>query len=143
MSEDTFIKVYGVKGCTRYRKVIDFLNVNKLLFSTINLTTDKIDPNDIKDMLVLVSNGFNDIVSENSAIFKQSNIDFNEMSFNDAISFIISHPQIIHRPIILQYYNSKPIRLLIGYNKNDINVLLRDDNKIYFSSNPCIFHHDE
>jgi hypothetical protein len=67
---------------------------------------------------------------------------FSDMIYKDAVNFVINNQQVLHRPIIIQYYNDKPLRLLIGYNANDITVLLRKDDDKYFSSTPCAFHTD-
>ncbi|MDR0825885.1 MAG: hypothetical protein LBM72_01315, partial [Mycoplasmataceae bacterium] len=48
---------------------------------------------------------------------------------NEIIKLIITYPEILSRPIIIQYVNDKPYRLLIGYNNHDIEIFLRKDTK--------------
>lgn len=136
------IVVYGVKGCVRCTKVLKFLDEHDLSYVFKNLSKEHFTVQEISDILWLTDNGFEDLVTNKSAAYAQMPVPFEDMAYKDAIAFVIEHQQITHRPIIIQYFNNKPLRLLIGYNANDIKVLLRNDDEKYFGHSPCSFHTD-
>lgn len=142
MATNKLIKFFGINGCVRCKKAEDFLKSHKFNYERKNLTTEKLTPQEIKDMVFLSDNGFEDIVVSKSSAFKKVNNDFESLKYNEAIKFIIDNPQVVHRPIIIQYINNHPYRLLIGYNASDLKILLRKDDEKYFSSTVCEFFDD-
>jgi regulatory protein spx len=131
------IKLFTIKGCIRCKKIEEFLIEHKLEYSKKDLMMTTFTDEEVKDILSLAPEGFNDIISSRSLIFKKENIKFEDMPMNDAIEFIKSHPDACHRPIILQYFENRPIRLLVGFNKAENQILLRTDDEKYFKSIPC------
>jgi regulatory protein spx len=131
------VKLFTIKGCIRCKKIEEFLVDNKLEYVKKELNVTTFTTEDLQDILKLAPDGFNDIISSRSLIFKKEKINFEDMSTNDAIEFIKQHPEACHRPIILQYFDNKPIRLLVGFNKAENQILLRKDDEKYFKSIPC------
>jgi regulatory protein spx len=122
--------------------VENFLKEHNIPYVFKNLVNEKMTKEEIEDILSLTNNGFDDLVSTKTSSYKKLNIKFDEILFNDAIQLIIDHPEILHRPITVQYLEDKPLRLLIGYNNSDILILLRKDDEKFFSHHPCGFHND-
>ena len=70
-------------------------------------------------MLIASENGFEDIISTRSKIIKENKVDINSMNLNQLMDFIIEHPTILKRPIILS-----DLELQVGYNVDDITLFL-------------------
>jgi regulatory protein spx len=122
--------------------VENFLKEHNIPYKFKNLVNEQLTKEEIEDILSLTNNGFDDLVSTKTSAYKNLNLNFGETLFNDAIKIIVDHPEILHRPIALQYFNDKPLRLLIGYNSSDILIFLRKDDEKFFSLHPCGFHND-
>ena len=74
---------------------------------------------DMKQILRLTENGFEDIVSTRSKAFKALHIDLSDLGFNQLLDLLVEKPQLLKRPII---YDGR--RLQIGYNEEDIRAFL-------------------
>lgn len=73
-------------------------------------------------MLANSENGFDDIISVRSKVFKDSNIDIDSMKIHDLVEFIIKNPTILKRPIIVTDND-----LQVGYNDDDITLFLPEE----------------
>jgi regulatory protein spx len=70
-------------------------------------------------MLANSENGFEDIISTRSKIFKEKHLDPESMSVQSLVDFIISYPSVLKRPIIIN-----ETELQVGYNNEDITIFL-------------------
>jgi len=70
-------------------------------------------------MLVNSENGFEDIISLRSKVFKEQTIDLESMKINELVEFIIANPTILKRPIIVT-----DNEIQVGYNDDDITLFL-------------------
>lgn len=70
-------------------------------------------------MLANSENGFEDIISTRSKIFKEMDLDIDSMKMGELITFIVDNPSILKRPIILTDYE-----IQVGYNDDDITLFL-------------------
>ena len=84
-----------------------------------NLFSNRITANDINLMLKNAENGFEDIISTRSKIFKEQNLDVESMSVNQLKDFIIDNPSVLKRPIILDDQ-----KMQVGYNDEEIRVFI-------------------
>ena len=139
------IKFFTTNDCLGCRHAKKFLEDNKIEFIEKNFTKERLSEQELKDILSLTNNGFEDIISIRSKEFaKFDQKDLEDMKFNDIIELIIKHPTILRRPIIIQFNTSNiPYRLLVGYNSSDIEIFSRSNNEkenIYRSAK-CIFKH--
>ena len=68
----------------------------------MNLANDdvKLSKDDIFRMLANSENGFEDIISTRSKIFKEKKLDPENMSVKELVEFIIAYPSVLKRPII-------------------------------------------
>ena len=64
-------------------------------------------------------NGFDDIISTRSKVFKEKKLDPDNMSVQELIEFIIDYPSVLKRPIIINENE-----LQVGYNNEDITIFL-------------------
>ncbi|MDR2462023.1 MAG: Spx/MgsR family RNA polymerase-binding regulatory protein [Mycoplasmataceae bacterium] len=122
------IKLFTTPNCLGCKNSRNFLTTNGFEFIERDISKEGITRDELIDILYLSENGFDDIVSVRSNSFKTlKSKKIDDLSFNDALDLIQANPLILHRPIIVQYNEKKvPTRILIGYNKDDITIFLRD-----------------
>ncbi|MDR3163604.1 MAG: Spx/MgsR family RNA polymerase-binding regulatory protein [Mycoplasmataceae bacterium] len=119
------LKIYVTPGCLGCRLAMAFFDRHCISYIKKNILKEKLKPEEIMDILSLSENGFDDILSTRSKEHQQKRRQINNYTIGEMIELIILYPQILSRPIIIQYHNSRPQRLLIGYNSNDIEIFLR------------------
>ncbi len=113
------IKVYTSPSCLSCRKVKRYFTKYNIPFVEKNILHTKLTKEDIFRMLVNSENGFEDIISIRSKVFKEQNIDLEAMKINELIEFIIANPTILKRPIIVT-----DNEIQVGYNDDDITLFL-------------------
>ncbi len=123
------IKILYSSNCYSCKKAINFFTENNIEVIKVNLTKSKLNEALFKDILSLTLNGFEDIISPRSKYIINNKIDINSLHTNEVVRLVIERPNILRRPIIVQYNRSnKPYRLLVGYNSEDILIFLRASN---------------
>lgn len=113
------IKLYTAPSCHGCRKVKKYFKENNIPFEEKNIINNKLHREEIYKMLIHSENGFDDIISTRSKIFKENGIEFNKLNLSQLIDFIIQNPTVLKRPIILNDYE-----LQVGYNIDDITIFL-------------------
>lgn len=113
------IKIYTAPSCLSCRKVKKYFNDNNIPFVEKNIINTKLTREEIYRMLLSSENGFDDIISKRSKIIKENNVDVDNMKLNELMNFIIEHPTILKRPIIVS-----DMELQVGYNVDDITLFL-------------------
>jgi regulatory protein spx len=113
------ITIYTTPSCSSCRKAKKWLDEHKVPYEEKNLFNHRISDMDIDLMLHHAENGFDDIISTRSKIFKEQELDVDDMSVSELKNFIINHPSVLKRPIIV---DSK--RMQVGYNDEEIRVFI-------------------
>ena len=113
------VTIYTTNSCSSCKKAIKWLKDHNIKYVEKNLFTEPITNNDIKIMLENTENGFDDIISTRSKIIQASNIDLDEMTYNELTDFIIENPSILRRPIIVD-----DRKMQIGYNDEEIRAFI-------------------
>lgn len=113
------IQLYTSPSCLSCRKVKKYFNKYGIKYVEKNILHTKLSREDIFKMLANSENGFDDIISVRSKVFKENNLDINSMKIHQLIDFIIENPTILKRPIIVTDYD-----LQVGYNDDDITLFL-------------------
>lgn len=113
------IIIYTSNSCASCRKAVKWLTDNNIEFKEINFFNTPITKKDILKMLENSENGFEDIISRRSKVFTQNNLDIDSMSFNELVDFIIKHPSILKRPIIIDEK-----KFQVGYNDEEIRMFI-------------------
>lgn len=116
------IKIYTSPSCLGCRKVKKYFKEHNINYEEKSIINNKLKREDIYKMLVHSENGFEDIISTRSKVFKENNIDLDDLNLNQLIDFIIEHPTVLKRPIILNDYE-----LQVGYNVDDITLFLPEE----------------
>ncbi|MBU1144892.1 MAG: Spx/MgsR family RNA polymerase-binding regulatory protein [Firmicutes bacterium] len=113
------ITLYTSSSCSSCRKAKKWLEENQIPYKEKNIIGIRLTRDDIINMLKFSENGFEDIISTRSKIFKDSNLDTDEMRFGELADFIIHNPTILKRPIII---NDKIMQT--GYNEDEIRAFI-------------------
>ena len=124
------IKVYTAPSCLGCRKVKKYFKDHKIEFEEKSIINHKLKREDIYKMLMHSENGFDDIISTRSKVFKENNVDLEDLNLNQLVDFIIAHPTVLKRPIILNDYE-----LQVGYNVEDITLFLPEE----YRKDECLF----
>jgi regulatory protein spx len=113
------ITLYTSSSCSSCRKAKKWLEENNIPFKEKNIVGIRLTKDDIINMLKFSENGFDDIISTRSKIFKDRPLDTEEMHFGELADFIIDNPTILKRPIIV---NEKIMQT--GYNEDEIRAFI-------------------
>jgi regulatory protein spx len=70
-------------------------------------------------MLENAENGFDDIISTRSKVFKEQDLDIEDMRISELKEFILDNPSVLKRPIIID-----GDKLQVGYNDEEIRVFI-------------------
>lgn len=113
------IQIYTTPSCASCRKAKKWFDQYKIPYSEKNIFSIKLSKEDIFKMLANSENGFDDIISTRSKVFKEKKLDPDSMSVHELIDFIIDYPSVLKRPIIINENE-----LQVGYNNEDITIFL-------------------
>jgi len=113
------IQIYTTPSCASCRKAKKWFDQYKIPYSEKNIFSIKLTEDDIYRMLANSENGFDDIISTRSKVFKEKHLEPDTMSIKQLIGFIIDNPSVLKRPIILT-----ETELQVGYNNEDITIFL-------------------
>lgn len=115
------LKIYTSYNCSSCKKAMSWLDDSGIHFEEYNFFSRGLNENEVRQMLKYATNGFEDVVSERSSVYKRHVTAIEEMSTKQLIDFIIEYPAILKRPIIVDDVTEM---ILVGYNKNDMEYLL-------------------
>lgn len=113
------IKLYTSPSCSSCRKVKKYFKQYNIEYVEKNILTTPLTRDDIFKMLINSENGFDDIISIRSNIYKENYKKIEKMKIHDLIDFIIENPSVLKRPIIVTDYE-----IQVGYNDDDIELFL-------------------
>lgn len=98
------------------RKARTWLTNHQIPFEEINLNkTSEIPKHDFLHILSLTEAGLDDIIAKKSDIYKELDIDFENITISEILSLINEHRALIKRPIIVD-----DTHLQIGFNDDGI-----------------------
>jgi regulatory protein spx len=113
------IQIYTTPSCASCRKAKKWFDQYNIPYSEKNIFSIKLSKEDIFKMLANSENGFEDIISTRSKIFREKKLEPECMSVQALVSFIIEYPSVLKRPIIINENE-----LQVGYNNEDITIFL-------------------
>ena len=113
------IQIYTTPSCASCRKAKKWFDQYKIPYSEKNIFSIKLSKDDIFRMLANSENGFDDIISTRSKVFKEKKLDPDSMNTKSLVEFIIENPSVLKRPIIIN-----ETELQVGYNNEDITIFL-------------------
>ena len=113
------IQIYTTPSCASCRKAKKWFDQYKIPYSEKNIFSIKLSKEDIFKMLANSENGFDDIISTRSKVFKEKQLEPDAMTIQELVDFIIENPSVLKRPIIINENE-----LQVGYNNEDITIFL-------------------
>lgn len=113
------ITIYTTPSCSSCRKAKKWLDDHKIGYDEKNLFNSQITMDDIDAMLRNAENGFEDIISTRSKIFKEKALDVEDMKISELKQFILDYPSVLKRPIIIDGE-----KMQVGYNDEEIRVFI-------------------
>ena len=113
------IQIYTTPSCASCRKAKKWFDQYKIPYSEKNIFSIKLSKEDIFKMLSNSENGFDDIISTRSKVFKEKQLEPDSMTTQELVDFIIENPSVLKRPIIINENE-----LQVGYNNEDITIFL-------------------
>ena len=113
------VTIYTSPSCASCRKVKKWFIEQNIPFKEKNIFSSTLDENELKDILSKTENGTEDIISTRSNVFKEGNIDVDNMSINQLVAFIKENPSVLKRPIIVD-----DRRVQVGYNEEEIRTFI-------------------
>ena len=113
------IQIYTTPSCASCRKAKKWFDQYNIPYSEKNIFSIKLSKEDIFKMLANSENGFEDIISTSSKVFKEKKLNPDSMSVKELVEFIIENPSVLKRPIIIN-----DNELQVGYNNEDITIFL-------------------
>ena len=125
------IQIYTTPSCASCRKAKKWFDQYKIPYSEKNIFSIKLSKEDIFKMLANSENGFDDIISTRSKVFKEKQLEPDNMTIQELVDFIIENPSVLKRPIIINENE-----LQVGYNNEDITIFLPQElrNRECFNS---------
>lgn len=113
------ITIFTTPSCSSCRKAKKWLDDHKIPYQEKNLFNQRITEADIDQMLENAENGFEDIISTRSKVFKEQDLDVEDMRISELKAFIIDNPSVLKRPIIID-----DDKMQVGYNDEEIRVFI-------------------
>ena len=113
------IKILVSPSCASCRKVKKWFDENQIPYESVNIFSDSLTYDDIKEAIAKSENGTDDIISRRSKVFQESGVDFDEMTVSQLIGFVLENPSVLKRPIIIDDH-----RLQVGYNSEEIRTFI-------------------
>jgi regulatory protein spx len=113
------ITIFTTPSCSSCRKAKKWLEDHKIPYEEKNLFNQRITVEDIDRMLENAENGFEDIISTRSKIFKEQSLDVEDMRVSELKEFIIDNPSVLKRPIMIDGE-----KMQVGYNDEEIRVFI-------------------
>ena len=129
------IRIYTAPSCASCRKVKAWLKENDLPFVEKNIFSTSLHKEELQELLARSENGTDDIISKRSKVIKEQNIDVEDMSVNELISFIQDNPSILKRPIMLD-----DRRFQVGYNSEEIRAFIPRNLRNLSDCKPDYYH---
>ncbi|OQX93926.1 MAG: hypothetical protein B6I17_00745 [Tenericutes bacterium 4572_104] len=126
------ITLYTSSSCSSCRKAKRWFESYNIEYREKNIIGIKLTRKDIINMLKYSENGFEDIISTRSKVFKESNLNPEEMKFSELAEFIIDNPTILKRPIII---NDQIMQT--GYNEDEIRAFIPREFRKFINCEGC------
>ncbi|MEN2767046.1 transcriptional regulator SpxA [Ornithinibacillus xuwenensis] len=113
------VTLYVTPSCTSCRKAKAWFQNNNIPFKERNIFSEPMSFDEIKSILRLTEDGTEEIISERSKVFKEIDVDIDQLPMKELYQLIQENPGLLRRPIIIDEK-----RLQVGYNEDEIRRFL-------------------
>ncbi|MBO8162235.1 MAG: transcriptional regulator Spx [Brevibacillus sp.] len=110
---------YTYPSCTSCRKAKAWLNANGVDYVERHLFKNPPSVEELLDIVKKTHNGMDEILSTRSQLFKQLEVDINELTVSQLLEMLSEEPRLLKRPIITDGEN-----VIVGYNQQAMKSLL-------------------
>lgn len=108
------VTIYGIP-CSSTRKAKKWFNANGIEYVERNILKEPITIDELKGILRMTEFGTDEILSTRSRVYRELNLNFDELSLGELLEIIHQNPKILKTPII-----QDEKRLQIGYQEDVI-----------------------
>ena len=95
-------QIFHNSRCSKSRQALQILQDSNCDIEIINYLETDLDVSLIKDVLKKLSLKPRDIIRTNEQDYKDNNLEEDNLSDDDLINFMIKHPKLIERPIVIK-----------------------------------------
>jgi len=113
------VRIYTSPSCSSCRKVKKWFELQGIQYEERNIFSATLNENELKEMLAKTENGTEDIISTRSKIIKEQNLDVENLSISQLVTFIRENPSVLKRPIMVDQR-----RIQVGYNEEEIRTFI-------------------
>ena len=94
------IKIYQKPTCTTCRQVHAALKESGVDFDAVDYYTERISKAKLKDLLRKMGIPAKELLRKNEDAYKKLKLSEKELPENELVSLMVSHPDLIQRPIV-------------------------------------------
>lgn len=113
------VTVFTTPSCGSCRKAKAWFEKHQIDYVERNIIANPLSMDEIKSILRLTEEGTDEIISTNSKVFQELNVDIESLPLNALYKLIIDNPKMLRRPIMIDEK-----RLQVGYNEDEISRFL-------------------
>lgn len=112
------VTIYGLE-CKSTKKARQWMVKNEIPFVDRNIREEPLTVGELQDILRMTLDGTDGIIATRSNIYKELNLDIEELSLLELLEIIHEHPRLLKSPIIVDEK-----KLQIGYHEEEIRQFL-------------------
>ena len=112
------VTIYGL-GCRSTNKARLWMKKNGIPFVERNIVKEPLTVSELQEILRMTVDGTDGIISTRSQIYKELNLDLEELTLQELLELIHKHPRLLRSPIIIDEK-----RLQAGYQEDEIRQFL-------------------
>lgn len=112
------VTIYGL-GCKSTRKARQWMLKNDVSFVERNINEEPLTVGELQDILRMTIDGTDGIIATRSNVYKELNLDLDELTLMELLEMIHEHPRLLKSPIIVDEK-----KLLVGYHEEEIRQFL-------------------
>lgn len=112
------VSIYGL-DCKSTKKAKQWFKKQGMPFVERNIVKEPLTVSELREILRMTDDGTDGIISTRSQIYKELNLDLDELSLYELLELIQQYPRLLKSPIIVDEK-----RLLAGYHEDGIRQFL-------------------
>lgn len=112
------VTIYGLE-CKSTKKARQWMVKNEIPYVDRNIKEEPLTVGELQDILRMTLDGTDGIIATRSNIYKELNLDLEELSLLELLEIIHEHPRLLKSPIIVDEK-----KLQIGYHEEEIRQFL-------------------
>ena len=106
--------LYHNPRCSKSRKALEILKLNTENYEIINYLQSPIVKDSIREVINATNISKNNLIRKNEAIFKDLNLNLDELFTDQIIDIICENPILLERPLLIKYVDSSFVKSVIG-----------------------------